>query len=163
MATEAPAAPAPKLREDHHSPFGGDTFGRQAERFARFFGTPTFIVGQTLIVALWIVLNALALTKAIAWDKYPFIALNLAFSLQAAYAAPLILLAQNRQDDRDRVNLEQDRQQSSQQLADTDFVARELASVRRALGDVVTRDFLRSELARLDAARDTGRDRDISD
>jgi uncharacterized membrane protein len=92
----------PPLPPDHHRPFGGDAFGVQAERFARFFGTPTFILGQTAMVALWIVLNALALTHTIAWDKYPFIALNLAFSLQAAYAAPLILLAQTRQADRDK-------------------------------------------------------------
>ncbi len=104
MATEAAAAqPIPARAEDHHSPFGGDSFGREAERFARFFGTPTFILGQTFIVMLWIVVNALALTKTIAWDKYPFIALNLAFSLQAAYAAPLILLAQTRQADRDKI------------------------------------------------------------
>ncbi|HEY3828896.1 MAG TPA: DUF1003 domain-containing protein [Solirubrobacteraceae bacterium] len=86
---------------DHHRPFGGDRFGILAERFARFFGTPNFIIGQTAIVACWILLNALALTSTIAWDKYPFIALNLLFSLQAAYAAPLILLAQTRQADRD--------------------------------------------------------------
>jgi uncharacterized membrane protein len=97
---EAPAVP--QTPPDHHRPFGGDTFGIQAERFARFFGTPTFILGQTALVALWILLNALAITNAIAWDKYPFIALNLAFSLQAAYAAPLILLAQTRQADRDK-------------------------------------------------------------
>jgi uncharacterized membrane protein len=90
-------------KSDHHRPFGGDRFGILAERFARFFGTPNFIIGQTAIVALWIVLNALALTKTIAWDKYPFIALNLLFSLQAAYAAPLILLAQTRQADRDHL------------------------------------------------------------
>jgi uncharacterized membrane protein len=87
---------------DHHRPFGGDRFGVQAERFARFFGTPRFILGQTVLVLLWIALNALAVTQVIAWDKYPFIALNLAFSLQAAYAAPLILLAQTRQADRDK-------------------------------------------------------------
>jgi uncharacterized membrane protein len=101
MATEA-QPPASQIPADHHRPFGGDTFGVQAERFARFFGTPTFILGQTGLVALWILLNALAITNAIAWDKYPFIALNLAFSLQAAYAAPLILLAQTRQADRDK-------------------------------------------------------------
>jgi len=105
VASEATAA-APALPADRHRPFGGDTFGVQAERFARFFGTPTFILGQTAIVILWIVLNALALTKTIAWDKYPFIALNLAFSLQAAYAAPLILLAQTRQADRDKLTEE---------------------------------------------------------
>jgi uncharacterized membrane protein len=107
VATEAPGAtPAPGPGEppvDRHRPFGGDTFGVQAERFARFFGTPKFILGQTALVLLWIVLNALAITDTIAWDRYPFIALNLAFSLQAAYAAPLILLAQTRQADRDKI------------------------------------------------------------
>jgi uncharacterized membrane protein len=97
----SPRAERPEAHPDHHRPFGGDRFGILAERFARFFGTPTFIVGQTAIVGLWITLNALAATDAIAWDKYPFIALNLLFSLQAAYAAPLILLAQTRQADRD--------------------------------------------------------------
>ncbi|HEX4436385.1 MAG TPA: DUF1003 domain-containing protein [Solirubrobacteraceae bacterium] len=103
MAGEAPPAPSQQPPADRHRPFGGDTFGIQAERFARFFGTPKFILGQTALVLLWILLNALAITNAIAWDKYPFIALNLAFSLQAAYAAPLILLAQTRQADRDKI------------------------------------------------------------
>jgi len=86
---------------DHaHSPFGTDRFGRAAERFARFFGTPKFILGQTLLVAVWIALNAIAVS--LRWDPYPFILLNLAFSTQAAYAAPLILLAQTRQADRDK-------------------------------------------------------------
>jgi uncharacterized membrane protein len=98
-AQPAPVEPSP----DHHRPFGSDTFGVQAERFARFFGTPTFILGQSGIVSVWIVLNVLAITQTIAWDKYPFILLNLAFSLQAAYAAPLILLAQTRQADRDKL------------------------------------------------------------
>jgi uncharacterized membrane protein len=102
VASEASPAVTPPP-SDHHRPFGGDTFGIQAERFARFFGTPKFILGQTALVILWILLNALAITNAIAWDKYPFIALNLAFSLQAAYAAPLILLAQTRQADRDKI------------------------------------------------------------
>ena len=86
--------------EQLHSAFGGDTFGRNAEGFARFFGTPRFLIGQTLIVIVWIALNATGL--AFGWDPYPFILLNLAFSLQAAYAAPLILLAQTRQADRDK-------------------------------------------------------------
>jgi uncharacterized membrane protein len=86
---------------DHlHGPFGNDTFGRLAERFARFFGTPEFIIGQTLLVAAWIGVNAVAFS--LRWDPYPFILLNLAFSTQAAYAAPLILLAQTRQADRDK-------------------------------------------------------------
>lgn len=112
--TEAGAKPA-----DHHlrfhlphkhlnSVFGGDWFALKAEAFARFFGTPVFLVGQTVIVAIWIVINVLALTKVWQFDPYPFILLNLAFSLQAAYAAPLILLAQTRQADRDKAHSEAD-------------------------------------------------------
>jgi uncharacterized membrane protein len=89
------------MSEHVHSPFGADRFGKAAERFARFFGTPRFIIGQTLLVAVWIALNAMAVS--LRWDPYPFILLNLAFSTQAAYAAPLILLAQTRQADRDKV------------------------------------------------------------
>jgi uncharacterized membrane protein len=88
---------------EHHSAFGQDAFGRRAERAARFFGTPQYIVGQSLIVIAWIVLNAVALVRH--WDPYPFILLNLAFSTQAAYAAPLILLAQTRQAERDKLAL----------------------------------------------------------
>ncbi len=83
-----------------HGPFGGDGFGRRAEAFARFFGTPRFLIGQTVVVAAWIIVNVVAV--ALRWDPYPFILLNLMFSLQAAYAAPLILLAQTRQADRDK-------------------------------------------------------------
>ena len=89
-----------------HGTFGSDAFGRRAEGFARFFGTPAFLVGQTVVVASWIVVNAVALT--LRWDPYPFILLNLAFSLQAAYAAPLILLAQTRQAARDKAMSESD-------------------------------------------------------
>jgi uncharacterized membrane protein len=87
-------------REEHHGAFGHDAFGRGAERAARFFGTPQYIVGQSLVVAAWIALNSIAIIRH--WDPYPFILLNLAFSTQAAYAAPLILLAQTRQADRDK-------------------------------------------------------------
>jgi uncharacterized membrane protein len=86
--------------EEHHGAFGHDAFGRGAERAARFFGTPQYILGQTLVVIAWIALNAIAIVRH--WDPYPFILLNLAFSTQAAYAAPLILLAQTRQADRDK-------------------------------------------------------------
>jgi uncharacterized membrane protein len=86
--------------QEHRGAFGADTFGRIAERIARFFGTPQYIIGQTIVVIAWVVLNAFALAGR--WDPYPFILLNLAFSLQAAYAAPLILLAQTRQADRDK-------------------------------------------------------------
>ena len=85
-----------------HTPFGGDNFGQLAERFARFFGTPRFIIAQTVIVIVWIAVNAIAISMR--WDPYPFILLNLAFSTQAAYAAPLILLAQTRQADRDQAH-----------------------------------------------------------
>jgi uncharacterized membrane protein len=128
--------------------YDAEAFGRLSERIARFLGTGRFLVYQSAFIALWILINV-ALPSGRRFDGYPFQFLTLILSLQAAYAAPLILLAQNRQDDRDRVNMEQDRSQFSQQLADTEFVARELASVRIALGDVVTRDFLRSELRAL--------------
>ncbi len=124
-----------------------DTFGRLTERVARFLGTGKYLFWQTLLVIIWIVLNLVAVS--LRWDPYPFILLNLAFSTQAAYAAPLILLAQNRQDDRDRVSLEEDRHRAAQTKADTEYLARELASLRLAVGEVATRDFLRSELERL--------------
>ncbi|HEX8859877.1 MAG TPA: DUF1003 domain-containing protein, partial [Actinomycetes bacterium] len=88
------------MAPEHHGAFGQDAFGRRAEQVARFFGTPQYIVGQTIVVLAWIAINSVALTYR--WDPYPFILLNLAFSTQAAYAAPLILLAQTRQADRDK-------------------------------------------------------------
>ncbi len=124
-----------------------DAFARFSERIARFLGTGLFLAAQTVIVIVWIALNLVAVSMR--WDPYPFILLNLAFSTQAAYAAPLILLAQNRQDDRDRVALEEDRARAERTKADTEYLTRELAALRLALGEVVTRDFLRSELARL--------------
>jgi uncharacterized membrane protein len=103
----------PHLPERLKGAFGHDTFGRGAERFARFFGTPKFIVGQTILVVLWIALNAIAVS--LRWDPYPFILLNLAFSTQAAYAAPLILLAQTRQADRDAHRSQMNEQTRSRQ------------------------------------------------
>jgi uncharacterized membrane protein len=94
------------VTELHHGAFGQDAFGRRAERAARFFGTPQYIIGQTLIVIAWIIVNAVAIS--LRWDPYPFILLNLAFSTQAAYAAPLILLAQTRQAERDKLAVERD-------------------------------------------------------
>ena len=126
-----------------------DTFGRLSERLARFLGTGKYLFWQTLLVVVWVVLNITAVS--LQWDPYPFILLNLAFSTQAAYAAPLILLAQNRQDDRDRISLEEDRARAAQTKADTEFMARELAALRLAVGEVATRDYLRSELDRLRA------------
>lgn len=118
--------------------------GKSGERAARFLGTGRYLAIQTIIVIVWIFLNVAVV--ALQWDPYPFILLNLAFSTQAAYAAPLILLAQNRQDDRDRVSLEEDRSRAQQTKADTEFLARELASLRIAVGEVATRDYLRREL-----------------
>jgi uncharacterized membrane protein len=122
-----------------------DRLGRFAERFARFMGTARFLIYMTLVVAVWILWNYLA-PKGARFDDYPFIFLTLMLSLQASYAAPLILLAQNRQELRDRVITEQDRQANTRAHADMEFLAREVASLRMALGEVATRDFLRSEL-----------------
>ena len=125
-----------------------DTFGVFAERFARFMGTARFLLYMTVFVIVWIALNLIGLF-GLKWDPYPFILLNLFFSTHASYAAPLILLAQNRQEDRDRVIAEQDRQMNFRAHADMEFLAREVASLRAALGDVATRDFVRSELRSL--------------
>src|SRR3712207_5535628 len=125
-----------------------DGFPRLSERIARFLGTGRFLAIQSVFVAAWITFNLVA-TMALRWDPYPFILLNLAFSTQAAYAAPLILLAQNRQDDRDRVSLEEDRARAERTKADTEYLARELAALRIAIGEVATRDYLRGELDKL--------------
>jgi len=121
-----------------------EAVGQITESIARFFGTGRYLLIQTIIVVLWIALNVSAVT--LRWDPYPFILLNLAFSTQAAYAAPLILLAQNRQENRDRVALEEDRRRAAQTKADTEYLARELAALRLAVGEVVTREYLRHEL-----------------
>jgi uncharacterized membrane protein len=127
--------------------YDADAFGRFSEAIARFLGTGKFLVGQTVLVIGWIILNTIGIIKH--WDPYPFILLNLAFSTQAAYAAPLILLAQNRQDDRDRANIERDREVAARTQADTEFLARELAAVRLALSDVVTTKDLEDSMERM--------------
>jgi uncharacterized membrane protein len=121
-----------------------DSVGRFSESIARFLGTGRYLLWQTVLVIVWITLNLFAV--GLRWDPYPFILLNLAFSTQAAYAAPLILLAQNRQENRDKVALEEDRRRAQQTKADTEFLARELAALRLAVGEVATRDYLRREL-----------------
>ena len=127
--------------------YDADAFGRFSEALARFLGTGRFLVAQTVLVIGWIALNTVGLVQH--WDPYPFILLNLAFSTQAAYAAPLILLAQNRQDDRDRANIQRDRDVANRTQADTEYLARELATVRLALADVVTTQDLDHSLSRL--------------
>ena len=125
-----------------------ESFGAFAERFARFMGTARFLVWMTVFVAVWLVWNTLA-PQHLRFDPYAFIFLTLMLSLQASYAAPLILLAQNRQDDRDKVQMEQDRARNERNLADTEFLTREVAALRIAMRDVATRDFIRSELRTL--------------
>ncbi|SHN33461.1 DUF1003 domain-containing protein [Cryptosporangium aurantiacum] len=137
----------PRERRRRLPRFDADAFGRGSERVAQFLGTGTFILMQTVIVIVWVTLNIFAVN--LRWDPYPFILLNLAFSTQAAYAAPLILLAQNRQADRDRISLEEDRLRAQAAKADTEYLARELAALRLALGEVATREYLRSELGRV--------------
>jgi uncharacterized membrane protein len=122
-----------------------DAFGVFAESFARYMGTAKFILWMTLFVIVWVAWNVLA-PQDLRFDEAPFIALTLMLSLQASYAAPLILLAQNRQEQRDKVIAEQDRQANARAHADMEFLAREVASLRMAVGEVATRDFLRSEL-----------------
>jgi uncharacterized membrane protein len=130
----------------HYDP---DAFGRFSEGIARYLGTAKFLVIQTVLVAIWISINVAAAT--IRWDPYPFILLNLSFSTQAAYAAPLILLAQNRQDDRDRAQVAEDRRVAARIRADTEYLATELASIRHSLAEVATVGDLRDTV---DAIRD---------
>jgi uncharacterized membrane protein len=115
-----------------------------SETIARFLGTGRFLVAQTAVIFVWIITNILPGVPH--FDSYPFQFLTLVLSLQAAYAAPLILLAQNRQDDRDRANLAQDRADNGRTRAETEYLTRELAALRIAVGEVATRDFLRTEL-----------------
>ncbi|MFG2644451.1 DUF1003 domain-containing protein [Streptomyces sp. NPDC048370] len=135
-----------------------EAFGRFSERIARFLGTGRFIVWMTITIIIWVLWNIFA-PSSLKFDEYPFIFLTLALSLQASYAAPLILLAQNRQDDRDRVNLEQDRKQNERSIADTEYLAREIAALRMGLGEVATRDWIRSELQ--DLIKEMGERRDL--
>jgi uncharacterized membrane protein len=134
----------------HYDP---ESFGKFAETFARFMGTGRFLLYMTVFIIVWISLNVISI-YGLRWDKYPFILLNLIFSTQASYAAPLILLAQNRQESRDRVIGEQDREANLRAHADMEFLAREVATLRMALGEVATRDFVRSELRTLLAELD---------
>ena len=125
--------------------FDPEAFGRLSERFARFLGTAGFLVYMTVFVLSWVLWNAFAPVD-LRFDDFQFIFLTLILSLQASYAAPLILLAQNRQADRDRIQVSEDRARNERSIADTEYLTRELASLRNALGEVATRDFLRNEL-----------------
>jgi uncharacterized membrane protein len=142
----APRQPARLQLQPHYDP---EAFGRFSEAIARFLGTGRYLVFQTAVVTLWIGWNALFRNHKAAFDPYPFILLTLALSLQASYAAPLILLAQNRQAERERQEAERDRRTSSRTQADTEYLARELAAIRLALGEMPTRDYLDEELEEL--------------
>ena len=125
-----------------------ETFGRLSERFARFLGTARFLVYMTFFVFTWVIWNFVA-PKDLRFDNYPFIFLTLILSLQASYAAPLILLAQNRQADRDRIQLNEDRARNERSIADAEYLTREIAALKISLGEVATRDFVRGELSDL--------------
>ncbi|NNG18419.1 DUF1003 domain-containing protein [Naumannella sp. ID2617S] len=129
----------PRIRLD------GDTFGEFAEAFARFMGTARFLLWMSVFIMFWILWNVLV-PEQLKFDPFPFIFLTLMLSLQASYAAPLILLAQNRQEARDRITAEDDRRQAAQSRADMDFLAREIATVRMNVGELATREFIRGEL-----------------
>lgn len=166
MDKQIPAVATPRIRrrsvtvdEQLNAPKGlrlalsrrsSDRFGKFTESVARAMGTPWFLIGLSLFVVMWMTYNALA-PESIRFDSADigFTALTLILSLQASYAAPLILLAQNRQDDRDRVGMEQDRQRAERNLADTEYLAREVVALRLAIKDVATKDFIRSELRAL--------------
>ncbi|MFB9237152.1 DUF1003 domain-containing protein [Plantactinospora siamensis] len=141
---DQPAQPA-RIKVPRFDP---EAFGRWSEGTARYMGTANFIVWMTLVIALWLGWNTLAPDR-LRFDPYTFTFLTLLLSLQASYAAPLILLAQNRQADRDRLAMEEDRRRATMQKADTEYLSREIAALRIALGEVATRDFVRSELTRL--------------
>jgi uncharacterized membrane protein len=135
--------------------YNSDQFGAIAERLARYFGTPRYLIMQTAIVIVWIAFNAIEAVnygRHAAFDPYPFILLNLAFSTQAAYAAPLILLAQNRQADRDKAEVERDRETNARSLAETEYLAREIAAVRLAVDHKADRDEIFEMLERLTQA-----------
>jgi uncharacterized membrane protein len=150
-----------RLRGDFYDP---EAFGRFSEAIARFLGTARFLVFQTVVVALWIAWNAIFRGSTLAYDPYPFILLTLALSLQASYAAPLILLAQNRQEERDRMEMEVDRRTNARTLSDTEYLARELAAIRMHLGELVTRDYLDERIdllqKEIDALREDARVQD---
>ncbi len=144
-----------------------ERFGRLSESVARRIGSWAFILWMTIAIIIWLGIN-IAISDSSAPDPYPFIFLTLLLSLQASYAAPLILLAQNRQADRDRVQFQEDRQRTERLLADSDYLAREIAALRMALGEAATRDYVRGELRDLlddvkDALDEQGRARDTAD
>lgn len=140
-ALEFPTVTRRSLRPSYDA----ERFGEIAERFARFIGTARFLVYMTVIVLVWVLWN-LTMPSALRFDEYPFIFLTLMLSLQASYAAPLILLAQNRQADRDRVQFQEDRVRDERTQADAEYLTREIAALRAQVQQVATQDFVRGEM-----------------
>lgn len=138
---EFPTIPRRSLRPSYDA----ERFGEIAERFARFIGTARFLVYMTVIVLVWVIWN-LIMPSSLRFDEYPFIFLTLMLSLQASYAAPLILLAQNRQADRDRVQFQEDRVRDERTQADAEYLTREIAALRAQVQQVASRDFVRGEM-----------------
>jgi uncharacterized membrane protein len=135
-----------RMRTPHYDP---EAFGRFSETIARFLGTGRYLVFQTVVVLGWIAWNAIFRRSSAGFDPYPFILLTLALSLQASYAAPLILLAQNRQEERDQATAEADRRANARAQASTEYLARELAEIRLKVGEMPTRDYLDDQLDRI--------------
>lgn len=140
---ESLSEPGRRIGLFRHYKVDEDAFGRFAELIARFMGSPTFLIWMTVFIIVWILLNVNPGTE---FDEYPFMLLTLMLSIEAAYSAPLILLAQNRQEHRDRLSLDEDRRVAAQSRADMDFLAREIAALRQSVGEVATRDYVRSEI-----------------
>lgn len=165
MATNTPRGPRLDVptgtRRAWRTDLNSETFGKVSERVARFIGSWRFIAYMTIFIIAWVAWNVFA-PEEIRPDSYPFIFLTLLLSLQASYAAPLILLAQNRQADRDRVQSQYDRDRTERIMAESEFLSREIADLRVGIGEVATRDFVRGELGdlldelqeRLDALKD---------
>jgi uncharacterized membrane protein len=135
-------------RRGVRSPYDPETFGKLSERISRFIGSWRFIFYMTVFIAGWMLWNVLA-PDDLRFDDWPFIGLTLVLSMQASYAAPLILLAQNRQADRDRIQYWEDRARIDRIIADDDFLTREVSSLRMAVNEVATRDFVRDQLREL--------------
>lgn len=163
-ALDAPKGRRSTVLTRRPAPTNRDRFGRVTEAIARAMGTPWFLVGLSLFVVVWMLFNTLG-PESLRFDSAAigFTALTLILSLQASYAAPLILLAQNRQDDRDRVQFEQDRQRAERNLADTEYLAREVVALRLALQDMASKEFIRAELRALLDELDRERTPDAGD
>lgn len=157
MAEKSARLDTPRGRQRRGVSIDQEQFGRLSERIARFIGSWKFIAWMTVFIVGWLAWNTLA-PSHLRFDPYAFLFLTLLLSLQASYAAPLILLAQNRQADRDRVQYQDDRASTERLLADTEYLLREVAALRIAMGELATRDYIRGEIREIMQERDDERD-----